>query len=147
MPNHYHLVLETPDPNLSAGMQQLNGRYAQTFNHRHVLDGHLFQGRFHGVVVTSTWHLLELTRYLAQNPVTGGLCARPSEWEWGSYASLIGKAPPQSFLAAEAMLSWFGPDATRARRALMDFVGEVDSDPLGHDRGLTPECRHGSCPG
>jgi REP-associated tyrosine transposase len=124
MPNHYHLVLETPDPNLSAGMQHLNGAYAQAFNHRHVVEGHLFQGRFHAVLVDSTWHLLELTRYLALNPVTGGLCARPSEWEWGSYASLVGKTSAQPFVAVDALLRWFGPDATRARQVLREFVGE-----------------------
>jgi putative transposase len=124
MPNHYHLVVETTEPNLSAGMQHLNGAYAQVFNHRHVTDGHLFQGRFHAVLIESTWHLLQLTRYLALNPVDGGLCARPSEWPWGSYASLIGKARPQSFVAVAELLGWFGPDPSRARRALMDFVGE-----------------------
>jgi putative transposase len=124
MPNHYHLVLETLEPNLSRGMQHLNGAYAQAFNHRHVTDGHLFQGRFHAVLVESTWHFIELTRYLALNPVSGGLCAHPSEWLWGSYASLIGKTHARSFLAVEDLLRWFGPDTTRARRALADFVGE-----------------------
>jgi putative transposase len=49
--NHYHLVFETPKPDLSEGMQWLNGRFAQAFNHRHGQDGHLFQGRFHSVPV------------------------------------------------------------------------------------------------
>jgi putative transposase len=62
MPNHYHLVIETPDANLSAGIQRLNGRYAQRFNWWHGLDGHLFQGRFQAVLLERTWHLVELVR-------------------------------------------------------------------------------------
>ena len=124
MPNHYHLIVETPDANLSAGMQYLNGAYAQAFNHRKSVDGHLFQGRFHSVLVESTWHFLELTRYLAVNPVIGGLCLRPSEWQWSSYASLIGKTRAPSFIAVEELLRWFGPDVKLARQALRDFVGD-----------------------
>ena len=125
MPNHYHLVVETREPNLSAGIQHLNGAYAQAFNHRHALDGHLFQGRFHASPVESTWHLLALTRYLALNPVTGGLCARPSDWQWGSYAALIGKTPARPFIAVGQILQWFGPDLGRARHTLRDFVDEL----------------------
>ena len=51
MTNHYHLVIETPDANLSAGMRQLNGVYTQRFNRRHRRVGHVFQGRYHAVIV------------------------------------------------------------------------------------------------
>jgi putative transposase len=105
MPNHYHLVVETPDADLSRGMQQLNGAYAQAFNEQHSLDGHL------------------LTRYLAINPVAGGLCAHPADWPWGSYAAAIG-ATSSSFVAVEELLRCFSPNPTRARRALRSFVGD-----------------------
>ena len=124
MPNHYHLVIETPNADLSHGMQHLNGAYANAFNEQHGLDGHLFQGRFHAVLVESTWQLLELTRYLAVNPVTAGLCAHPADWPWGSYAGLIGAAQLSSFVAVDEMLRCFGPDAMRARQALSAFVDD-----------------------
>jgi putative transposase len=124
MPNHYHLVIETPNADLSRGMQHLNGAYANAFNEQHGLDGHLFQGRFHAVLVESTWHLLELTRYLAVNPVAAGLCAHPADWPWGSYAGLIGAAPPSSLVAVDELLRCFGPDATRARQTLSAFVDD-----------------------
>jgi REP element-mobilizing transposase RayT len=108
MPNHYHLVVETPDADLSHGMRHLNGAYAKAFNEQHGLDGHLFQGRFHAVLIESTWQFLELTRYLAVNPVAGGLCAHPADWPWGSYAAAIG-ATPSSFLAVEELLRCFSP--------------------------------------
>jgi putative transposase len=124
MPNHYHLLIETPNADLSRGMQHLNGAYANAFNEEHGLDGHLFQGRFHAVLVESTWHLLELTRYLAVNPVAVGLCAHPADWPWGSYAGLIGAAPLSSFVAVDELLRCFASDATRARQALSAFVND-----------------------
>ncbi|MCS6318519.1 MAG: transposase, partial [Nitrospira sp.] len=60
MDNHYHLLVETPQPNLSLGMRQLNGRYTQDYNRRHERVGHLFQGRFKAILVEKDAHLLEL---------------------------------------------------------------------------------------
>jgi putative transposase len=124
MPNHYHLVVETPDADLSLGMQHLNGAYAKAFNEQHGLDGHLFQGRFHAVLVESTWHLLELTRYLAINPVLGGLCTDPADWPWGSYSLIVGAAPSSTLVAVEDVLRYFGADSSRAREALSAFVAD-----------------------
>jgi putative transposase len=125
MPNHYHLIVETPEPNLSAGMQRLNGAYAQAFNDRHGLDGHLFQGRFYSLLVESTWHLLQLIRYLALNPVAGGLCTDPMDWEWGSYAAVAGRFPPRPFVVMDELLRHFGPDLPGAQLALREFVGDA----------------------
>jgi putative transposase len=123
--NHYHLVAETPDENLSAGLQRLNGRYAQAFNTRYDLTGHVFQGRFHAVVVARDGHLFELIRYIAMNPVRAGLCARPEAWPWSSYRAVAGIAPPPSFLDLELMRDYWDPDAQRAAEKLRRFVGEA----------------------
>jgi REP element-mobilizing transposase RayT len=61
--NHYHLLLETPEPNLTRGMHRLNGPYAQRFNGRHGRVGHHFQGRYKAILVERESHLLELARY------------------------------------------------------------------------------------
>jgi putative transposase len=82
MTNHYHLVLDTPEPTLSRGMQWLNGKYAQWFNRTHDRDGHLFQGRFHGVLVEKEAELLNVCRYVALNAVDAGIVARPEEYRW-----------------------------------------------------------------
>ncbi len=68
MDNHYHLVVETPEGNLSKGMRQLNGVYTQTYNRRHRQVGHLFQGRYKAILVDAEAYLLELARYVALNP-------------------------------------------------------------------------------
>jgi len=69
MDNHFHLLLETPQPNLSRGMRQLNGVYTQSFNRRHRKAGHLFQGRFKAILAEKDSYLLELARYIVLNPV------------------------------------------------------------------------------
>lgn len=122
MGNHTHLVIETPQPNISAGMQYLCGRYGQSFNWRNGYDGHLFQGRFHSVVVESTAQLLVLVRYVAMNPVRAGLCARPQDWTWSSYRVLLGSGRRPSFLRADFILSCFSPRTDIARALLAEFV-------------------------
>ena len=127
MPNHYHLLVETPRPDLSKGMQYLNARYAEWFNWRHELDGHLFQGRFHSVLVESDWHLLELARYLVLNPVRAGLCDTPVQWAWSSYGAVLGTIPRPPFLTLEWLLGRFGSEPTRARAAFARFVADAPS--------------------
>ena len=122
MPNHFHSVIETPEPNLSYGLQLLNGRYAQWFNHRHGLTTHLFQGRFHSVLVESDWHLLQLARYLVLNPVRAGLCEKPGDWPWSSYRAMVGDVSPPRFLTTDWLLARFGRDPARARLAFERFV-------------------------
>ena len=122
MDNHFHVVIETPNADLSAGMERLNGRYAQAFNDSHGLDGHLFQRRFHAVLVESDGHLLELSRYLALNPVKAGLCPTPASWRWGSYRAVIGLEPARRFLSVDRALGCFNRDLGAARAALRRFV-------------------------
>jgi putative transposase len=64
MGNHYHLLIETPEGNLVAGMRRLNGADTQSFNRRHDRVGHLFQGRYQGILVDKDSYLLELSRYI-----------------------------------------------------------------------------------
>lgn len=69
MDNHYHLLIDTPLPNLSSGMRQLNSVYTQAFNKRHKRIGHLYQGRFKAIVIDKESYLLEVARYVVLNPV------------------------------------------------------------------------------
>lgn len=125
MTNHFHLLVETPSPDLAVGMQFLNSAFAQTFNYRHGLRGHLFQGRYHAVLVEKESHLLEAARYVVLNPVRGGLCRTPEEWPWSSYRATAGteKAPP--FLAEDMVLAPFGTDPVTARKRYREFVAQA----------------------
>jgi putative transposase len=124
MDNHYHLLLETPNANLSLGMQRINGDYTQAFNRRHRRVGHLFQGRFKAVVVEKERHLLELCRYIVLNPVRAKMVEDPKDWPWSSYLSIVGQASRPSFLFIDWILAQFGKKIGTARRQYKKFVAE-----------------------
>jgi putative transposase len=90
MSNHYHLVIETPDGNLSKGMRQLNGVYTQSFNRKHRRVGHIFQGRYKAILIDKESHLLEVCRYVVLNPARARLVSDPEAWQWSSYRSTAG---------------------------------------------------------
>ena len=124
MDNHYHLLVETPEANLSRGMKRLNMVYAQSFNRRHGRVGHLFQGRFHTVVVEKESHLLELCRYLVLNPVRAGMAAAPEVWPWSSYRAMASGRGGPDWLDTGWTLQRFGTQDAAARRAYRRFVRE-----------------------
>jgi REP element-mobilizing transposase RayT len=107
MGNHYHLLIETPDGNLSKGMRELNGVYTQGFNQRYRRVGHLFQGRYKAIIVEKDNHLMSLCRYVVLNPVRVGLTERPEQWRWSSYRATIGLGRRPSFLTIDWILSQF----------------------------------------
>lgn len=122
MENHFHLLIETPEPNLSRGMRRLNGCYTQRFNWRHHRVGHVLQGRFKSLVVERARYLLELCRYLVLNPVRAGLVATPQQWSWSSYGATVGERPAPSWLASAKVLSLFNSNPARAQAAYRQFV-------------------------
>ena len=92
MTNHVHLLIQTPEPTLPAGMQRLLGPYVEEFNERHGRRGALVQGRYKTQLVETEEHYLECLRYFAHNPVGAGLCDRPEEWPWSGYARRLAMA-------------------------------------------------------
>jgi putative transposase len=124
MGNHYHLVIETPDGNLSMGMRQLNGVYTQAFNRRHHRVGHLFQGRFKGILVQKESHYLEVCRYVVLNPVRAKAVKQPREWAWSSYRATGGLAAVPRCLKVEEILSHFGQRRGPAQQKYREYVGE-----------------------
>jgi putative transposase len=128
MGNHYHLLLETPEPTLSKGMHQLNGTYTRHFNTRHERIGHLFQGRFKAILVEKEAHLLELIRYVVLNPVRAGLVSGPEQWEWSNFACTAGLSRPPVWLEIDWTLSQFGGGAFASDR-YMQFVDAGKANP------------------
>jgi REP element-mobilizing transposase RayT len=124
MTNHYHLLVQTREADISQGMHRLNGVYANWFNWRHEFTGHLFERRFHDEVVEGQAHLLELTRYIVLNPVRAGLKNHAGEWFWSSYNATIGRLEQPSFLTTTLVLSLFSDDSSRARELYPAFVEE-----------------------
>lgn len=122
MGNHYHLVIETPDGNLSKGMRQLNGVYTQDSNRRHGRVGHLFQGRYKAILVDRDSYLLELARYVVLNPVRANLVAEPGAWAWSSYRAMIGAEEAPGWLATDGLLAAFDSRRAEAVRRYIAFV-------------------------
>ncbi|USX24401.1 transposase [Oxalobacteraceae bacterium OTU3CINTB1] len=136
MTNHYHLLLETVDGNLSQGMRQLNGIYSQYFNRRHDLVGHVFQGRYKAILVQKESYLLELARYIVLNPVRAKLVADALDWPWSSFALTLGTASPPTWLDTDFTLKKFGDNPIDATKAYRQFVmdGAGVTSPLSRAR-------------
>jgi len=129
MENHYHLLIETRNANLSKGMRELNGVYTQGVNQRYRRVGHLFQGRYKAVLVEKDNHLLSLCRYVVLNPVRVGLIKRPEQWRWSSYRATVGFAKKPSFLTIDWVLSQFGGRKRVAMEKYRRFVmGGIDKE-------------------
>ena len=92
MPNHVHLMVETPQTNLGDGMRDLHSQYALAFNERRYRQGTLFEGRFKSPKVKTDEAFIRLVAYIAVNPVAAALCKRARDWPWGSDAMV---APPR----------------------------------------------------
>ena len=122
MPTHYHMLVETPEPNLSDGMHFLNTKYAAGFNAAHEHAGHVFQKRFHSELVTRDEHLLETLRYVVLNPVRAGLAERPETWKWSSYRATVGISQAQPWFTPERVWALFAPDPHAARREYREFI-------------------------
>lgn len=124
MNNHYHLVVETPDANLSRGMRQLNGVYTQKFNWWYNRTGHTFQGRYKSILVEKQNYLLEVCRYVVLNPVRAHLILDPYEWNWSSYRATAGYEKPTECLTVDWVLGRFSNRREEARKSYQIFIRE-----------------------
>lgn len=129
MDNHYHLLIQTPDGNLSMGMRQLNGVFTQISNRRHERIGHLFQGRFKAILVDSDAYLQELARYIVLNPVRARMVKEPGGWPWSSYRASMGLVEADEFLAVDGLLAQFARRRSIAQARYAQFVKEGTNAP------------------
>lgn len=128
MPNHYHLLVHTPDGNISRCMRHLNGVYTQRFNRKHGIDGPLFRGRYKTVLVEEDNHLLELLRYIHRNPIKAGIADNLDNYPWCSHKGYIAGTRGWSWLHREPLLKMFSHNRKQAFLAYLDFVMQQDSE-------------------
>ncbi len=124
MGNHYHLMIGTPEANLTRGMRHLNGVFTQWSNRRHKRSGHLFQGRYKAILIDRDSYFLELARYVVLNPVRAGMVKHPSRWVWSSYGATIGTCRTPVWLTTGGLLAEFGKRRAGARRKYQQFIEE-----------------------
>lgn len=103
MPNHVHVLIETPEPNLANGMQWLQARYARAFNDRYARTGHLFETRYKSPLVNTQDEFVRTLGYIVVNPVDAVLSPNARDWPWGSHATIAGGGRP-TWLAHERAL-------------------------------------------
>jgi len=132
MSNHYHLLVETPEPNLSRAVQWINVSYAAYFNRKRDRHGHLFQGRFKAILVQADEYLKQLSRYIHLNPVRAGLVGKPRDYTWSSYPAFAGKIKKPDWLEADWLLSQFGTKRKEAEKNYRRFVEDVDMEKISN---------------
>jgi len=141
MDNHYHLLLQTPDGNLSSVMRHINGAYTTYFNARKKRSGHLFQGRYSAILVDADTYAAELSRYIVLNPVRIGLVAGPEEYPWSSYRSLAGLDEAPAWLKTDYIHGFFDTEKAAAQKMYSEFiaelVGKTDPSPLSETIAAT----------
>ena len=124
IPNHYHLLIQTPDANLSRCMRHLNGVYTQRFNRNHLFDGQLFRGRYKAILVEGDSYLLELVRYVHRNPFAAGLVKVIDKYPWSSHQGYLSDAKKWNWLYKDFILSLFSNEKAVSRKIYKDFVSK-----------------------
>lgn len=122
MNNHYHLLVETPDGNLSRGMRQLNGVYTQKFNYKHQHVGHIFQGRYKAILVDKQSYLMEVSRYIVLNPMRAHLVEQLDQYPWSSWFYTLGRYECPQWFNITDTLQLFSRSMAAARQAYVRFV-------------------------
>ena len=133
MNNHYHLLIETPDANLSKAMRDLNGNYTQWFNFKHQTVGHLFQGRYKAFVIEKESYLLEVARYIVLNPVRAKLVDHPYKYKWSSYKHTAGFNKVSKWLQQDWILEFFNKDKNKAQKQYCNFIKDGIDKENPHD--------------
>lgn len=130
MSNHYHLLVRTPDGNLSRCMRHLNGVYTQRFNRRHSKEGQLFRGRYKAVLVDDDSHLLEVLRYIHRNPLRSGIVKAPDNYPWSSHKGYLSWANKWSWLQKKELLAMLATVKSRQIPAYLDFVSKGEPEEI-----------------
>ncbi len=127
MTNHYHLLIQTPDGNLSRGMRHINGVYTQRFNAHYGYDGPLFRGRYKAILVGQDSYLLQLVRYIHNNPVRAGLVRSAGQYACSSHKGYLSRAKKWNWLHKQFILSMLAKDTKHRLQRYRAFMAEEEN--------------------
>lgn len=130
MSNHYHLLVHTPDGNISRCMRHINGVYTQRFNRLHKKDGQLFRGRYKAVLVDADSHLLEVLRYIHRNPLQAGLAKELNDYPWSSHQGYLSSTKKWAWLHKGFLLAMLSGKKGKQRAAYIDFVSQGEPEEI-----------------
>lgn len=127
MPNHYHLLLKTPEGNLSRSMRHINGVYTQRYNRKHGQDGPLFRGRYKAILVERDNYLLGLVKYIHRNPLRARMIKRLNDYPWSSHKGYLSESKKWNWISKEPLFTLLTKFKSMRLREYKDFVNENDS--------------------
>jgi REP element-mobilizing transposase RayT len=107
MANHYHLLLETPEANLSRAMHYLNTSYSNWFKLKHQIVGSIFQGRYKSILVEKEAYIHRLSIYIHLNPIRAGIAPIPEEYKWSSFNNYMGNDKSIHWIFTDDILKMF----------------------------------------
>lgn len=131
MPNHYHMLIQTPEGNISRSMRHLNGVYTQRYNRRHKCDGPLFRGRYKSILIDTGSYLLQAVRYIHRNPLRAGLADRLDAYQWSSHKGYISIAKKWDWLHKNHILSLLSKNRKNWLRDYKKWVSVEEEDTIG----------------
>lgn len=127
MDNHYHLLVKSPEGQLSHTLQFIARSYTQQFNHHHERDGALFRGRFHSILVDSDTYFERVSRYIELNPSSAGVLplSELQNYPWSSFQYYSGKHPTPAWLSTDLVLNSY---TDPAQYCLFVLSGMTDNE-------------------
>jgi putative transposase len=125
--NHIHVLLETPEGNLSKMMQPFQTSYTVYFNRRHGRSGHVFEQRYKAFLVDKDNYLLQVSRYIHRNPVEAKLVERPQDYRWSSYGAYVGRGRVRSLTTA-TVLEQLGAKQWEQIRRYREYVESIPAE-------------------
>ena len=128
MSNHYHLLVQTPDSNLSRCMRHINGVYTQRFNAAYGLDEPFFCGRYKAIVVGEDSYLLQLVRHIHNNPVRAGMAESAERYEWSRHRGYLATAKKWDWLHKQFILSMIAGDPKQRIKQYRALMAEDESE-------------------
>jgi REP element-mobilizing transposase RayT len=127
MPNHYHILLQTPEGNLSRCMRHINSVYTQRYNRKHGYDGQLFRGRYRSILVSDDAYLLQLVRYIHKNPLKAGLVDNIKDYQWSSYKGYLSYSQKWQWLHKDFIFSMITPRKQGRLKPFIEYMQDDDS--------------------
>jgi len=128
--NHYHLLVQTPNGNLSRCLRHVDGVYTQRFNRRHGHDGSLFRGRYKALLVEADAYLLQLVRYIHRNPLEAGLPGTLEDYPWSSHQSYLSRSSKGEWLYKDGVLEMLAADPSERSGAYRRLIAEEADEKL-----------------
>ena len=130
MPNHYHLLVQTPNANISRCMRHIDGVYTQRFNRNHQCDGPLFRGRYKSILIDADHYLLQLVRYIHRNPLKAALIDDMDRYEWSSHGGYLSKAEKWNWLYKDFVFSMLSKNKNDRLKNYRQFISLEDEEDI-----------------